>query len=212
MLNRYARAVITKVLAPVAHLLLRMGLTPDAVTFLGTLGVVASALVLYPTGHLFWGSIAVTFFVFSDTLDGIMARATGRSGKWGAYLDSTLDRFGDGAVFGGLAVWFARGGPHGGDDPLAAGLALLCLVLGSIVSYAKARAEGLGFTANVGIAERSDRLVAVLVGAALTGLGVPLVFLQVVLGLLAVASLVTVVQRMATVRRQAVAAAAAADA
>ena len=208
MLNRYARAVITKVLAPVAHLLLRMGLTPDAVTFVGTLGVVASALVLYPTGHLFWGSMAVTFFVFSDTLDGIMARATGRSGKWGAYLDSTLDRFGDSAVFGGLAVWFARGGPDGGDDALTAGLALLCLVLGSIVSYAKARAEGLGFTANVGIAERSDRLLAVLVGATATGLGAPLVFLQVVLGLLAAASLVTVVQRMATVRRQALAAAA----
>ncbi|WP_432564782.1 phosphatidylinositol phosphate synthase [Kineococcus sp. SYSU DK003] len=202
MLNRYARAVTTKLFTPLARLLLRLGLTPDAVTFLGTLGVVASALVLYPMGELFWGSLAVTIFVLSDTIDGIMARSLGRSGKWGAYLDSTLDRFADGAVFGGLAVWFARGG----DDDLTAGLALLCLVLGSIVSYAKARAEGLGYTANVGIAERGERMVAVLVGAGFVGLGVPLGFLQVVLALLAVGSAVTVVQRMTTVHRQATAA------
>jgi CDP-diacylglycerol--glycerol-3-phosphate 3-phosphatidyltransferase len=202
MLNRYARAVVTRFFTPLARFLLRCGVTPDVVTFAGTLGVVVSALVLYPLGHLFWGSLAVTVFVLSDTIDGIMARILGRSGKWGAYLDSTLDRFADSAVFGGLVIWFARGG----NDELTAGLALACLVVGSIVSYAKARAEGLGYTANVGIAERGERMVAVLVGAGLVGLGVPLVFLQVVLGLLAVASLVTVVQRMSTVRRQALAA------
>jgi CDP-diacylglycerol--glycerol-3-phosphate 3-phosphatidyltransferase len=201
MLNRYARAVVTKIFTPLARLLLRLGLTPDAVTIAGTLGVVVSALVLYPLGHLFWGSLAVAVFVVSDMLDGIMARTLGRSGHWGAYLDSTLDRFGDSAVFAGLVIWFVR---DGGSD-LTAGLALACLVLGSIVSYAKARAEGLGYTANVGIAERSDRLLAVLVGTAVVGLGVPLPFLQVVLALLAVASLVTVVQRMSTVRRQALA-------
>ncbi|ABS04528.1 phosphatidylinositol phosphate synthase [Kineococcus radiotolerans] len=204
MLNRYARAVVTRIFTPLARLLLRLGLTPDVVTVTGTLGVVVSALVLYPMGQLFWGSLAVAVFVLSDMLDGIMARTTGRSGSWGAYLDSTLDRFGDSAVFAGLVVWFVRDG----DSDLTAGLALACLVLGSIVSYAKARAEGLGYTANVGIAERSDRLVAVLVGAALVGLGVPLPFLQVVLGLLAAASLVTVVQRMAAVHRQALAPAA----
>ncbi|MGI4894612.1 MAG: phosphatidylinositol phosphate synthase [Janthinobacterium lividum] len=203
MLNRYARAVTTKVFTPLAHLLLRMGLTPDIVTALGTLGVVVSALVLYPLGHLLIGSLAVTFFVLSDTVDGIMARASGRTGKWGAYLDSTLDRVADGAVFGGLTIWFARGG----DSQLTAGLALACLVIGGVVSYAKARAEGLGFSANVGIAERSERLVVVLVGAGVVGMGAPLVFLQVMLALLAIASLVTVVQRMSTVRRQALAAA-----
>ncbi len=88
---------------------------------------------------------------------------------------------------------------------MTAGLALVCLVLGSTVSYVKARAEGLGFTANVGLAERGERIVAVLVGAGFVGLGVPLVFLQVVLALLALASAVTVVQRMAVVRRQALA-------
>ncbi|MBB2902798.1 CDP-diacylglycerol--glycerol-3-phosphate 3-phosphatidyltransferase [Kineococcus radiotolerans] len=196
--------MVTRIFTPLARLLLRLGLTPDVVTVTGTLGVVVSALVLYPMGQLFWGSLAVAVFVLSDMLDGIMARTTGRSGSWGAYLDSTLDRFGDSAVFAGLVVWFVRDG----DSDLTAGLALACLVLGSIVSYAKARAEGLGYTANVGIAERSDRLVAVLVGAALVGLGVPLPFLQVVLGLLAAASLVTVVQRMAAVHRQALAPAA----
>ena len=206
MLGRNARTFAARVFTPPARLLLRLGVDPDAVTIAGTVGVLVSALVLFPLGHLFWGSIAVAFFVLSDTVDGIMARALGRSGRWGAYLDFTLDRFGDAAVFGGLVVWFARGG----DSPATAGLALLCLVLGSLVSYAKARAEGLGFTADVGIAERSDRLLAVLTGTALVGLGVPLPFLTVVLALLAVASLVTVVQRMAAVRRQAMAGAAAA--
>ncbi|MFD0481061.1 phosphatidylinositol phosphate synthase [Kineococcus sp. GCM10028916] len=201
MLNRYARAVVTKVFTPLARLLLRLGVTPDMVTVFGTVCTVLSALVLYPTGHLFWASLAVTVFVLFDTIDGIMARILGRSGKWGAYLDSSLDRFADSAVFGGLVIWFARGG----NDELTAGLALACLVFGSIVSYVKARAEGLGYTANVGIAERGERLVAVLVGAGFVGLGVPLPFLQVVLGLLALASVVTVVQRMSTVRRQALA-------
>lgn len=201
MLNRYARAVVTKVFTPLARLLLRLGVTPDAVTVFGTVCTVLSALVLYPLGHLFWASLAVTVFVLFDTIDGIMARILGRSGKWGAYLDSSLDRFADSAVFGGLVIWFARGG----NDELTAGLALACLVFGSIVSYVKARAEGLGYTANVGIAERGERLVAVLVGAGFVGLGVPLPFLQVVLGLLALASVVTIVQRMSTVRRQALA-------
>lgn len=208
MLNKYARAFVTKVFTPLARTLLRLGVTPDMVTIFGTLGVLACALVLYPLGELFWGSLGVTVFVLSDTVDGTMARLRGRSGTWGAYLDSCLDRFADGAIFAGLALWFARGG---GDD-LTAGLALACLVFGSIVSYVKARAEGLGYTANVGIAERGERMVAVLVGAGFVGLGVPLVFLQVVLGLLALASLVTVFQRMTTVHRQATAAAAATDA
>jgi CDP-diacylglycerol--glycerol-3-phosphate 3-phosphatidyltransferase len=105
-------------------------------------------------------------------------------------------------VFGGLVLWFTGGG----DDRLTAGLALACLCLGAVVSYAKARAEGLGMTANVGIAERADRLVAVLVTTGLVGLGLPDVVLTVVLAALALASVVTVVQRMLEVRRQALAA------
>jgi len=203
MLNKYARAFATKIFTPVARFLLRLGITPDMVTIAGTFGVLACALVLYPLGELFWGSLGITIFVLSDTIDGTMARILGRSGQWGAYLDSSLDRFADAAIFGGLVLWFALGG----DDDLTAVLALACLVTGSLVSYVKARAEGLGYTANVGIAERGERLIAVLVGAGFVGLGVPLVFLQVVLGLLAVASVVTIGQRMTMVRRQALAAA-----
>jgi CDP-diacylglycerol--glycerol-3-phosphate 3-phosphatidyltransferase len=202
MLNRFARALFTRLLTPVAAVLLRLGVSPDAVTLVGTLGVSAGALWLYPTGHLLAGTLVITAFVFSDTVDGIMARSSGRSSSWGAYLDSTLDRVGDAAVFGGLVLWFTGGG----DDRLTAVLALACLCLGAVVSYAKARAEGLGMTANVGIAERADRLVAVLAATGLVGLGLPDVLLTVVLALLALASLVTVVQRMLEVRRQALAA------
>lgn len=200
MLNRYARAFFTKILTPVAALLIRLGISPDVVTVIGTLGVCFGALAFYPRGEFLVGTLVVTAFVFSDTVDGIMARRIGRTGTWGAYLDSTLDRVGDAAVFGGLVLWYAG---NGGNAYMAA-LALACLILGSVVSYAKARAEGLGMTANVGIAERADRLVAVLVATGLTGLfDIPTVFLGVVLALLALASLVTVVQRILEVRRQA---------
>lgn len=201
MLNKYARAFFTKVFTPVARLLLKLGISPDVVTVVGTLGVCVGALAFYPRHEFFWGTVVVTLFVFSDTVDGVMARMSGRSGNWGAYLDSTLDRVGDAAVFGGLVLWYAGRG----DNFLMAGLALACLILGSVVSYAKARAEGLGWSANVGIAERADRLVAVLVTTGLVGLGLPEVVLGVVLALLALASLVTVVQRVLLVRRQALA-------
>ena len=201
MLNRFARALFTRLLTPVARLLLRLGVSPDVVTLVGTLGVAVGALALYPGGHLLAGTLVITAFVFADTVDGIMARTSGRSSSWGAYLDSTLDRVGDAAVFGGLVLWFTGGG----DDRLTAVLALACLTLGSIVSYAKARAEGLGMTANVGIAERADRLVAVLAATGLVGLGLPDVVLTIVLAALALASLITVVQRVLEVRRQAVA-------
>ncbi|MGL5818097.1 MAG: phosphatidylinositol phosphate synthase [Phycicoccus sp.] len=204
MLNRYARALATRVLGPVASLLVRLGVSPDVVTVIGTLGVAVGALAFYPRGEFLVGTLVITAFVFADTVDGIMARRLGRSSRWGAYLDSTLDRMGDAAIFGGLVLWYAG---QGGNAYMAA-LALACLILGSVVSYAKARAEGLGMTADVGIAERADRLVAALVAVGFTGLlDLPTVVLGVVLGLLALASLVTVVQRMLEVRRQALSAA-----
>jgi len=190
-----------RVLTPLATALLRAGVSPDAVTITGTLAVVVTALWAFPTGHLFAGALVIGLFALTDSLDGVMARQSGRSGPWGAFLDSTLDRFGDGAIFAGLVVWFVGGG----DDHLTAVLALACLVLGSIVPYARARAEGLGMTASGGIAERADRLLVALLAAGAVGLGAPTVVLTVVLGLLALASAVTVVQRMAKVHRQAVA-------
>src|SRR5699024_2910316 len=186
---------------PVATLLTRLGISPDVITVIGTLGVCAGALIFFPLGHLFVGVLVITAFVFSDTVDGLMARMQKGSTSWGAFLDSTLDRLGDAAVFSGLAIWFFQGG----DDRVMAWLALACLVLGSVVSYARARAEGLGMRADVGIAERADRLVATLVTAGFVGLGLPEVVLKVVLALLAVASVVTIFQRVMLVRRQALA-------
>ena len=199
MLNRFARAFFNKLFTPLARLLIKLGISPDVVTIVGTVGVCVGALVLYPRHEFFWGSLVIAVFALSDTLDGTMARLSGRSTRWGAYLDSTLDRVADSAIFGGLVLWYS------GDGSISylAALALACLILGSVVSYAKARAEGLGMTANVGIAERAERLVVVLTATGLVGLGAPEALLTVVLALLALASLITVIQRMLEVRRQA---------
>lgn len=189
---------VGRLFAPLARGLLRIGVSPDAVTITGTLGVVVAALWLFPLGYLFAGTVVCCLFAMSDALDGLMARMSGRKGPWGAFLDSTLDRFADAAVFTGILLWLAGRG----EDPVGAVLALACLILGSIVPYARARAEGLGMTANVGIAERAERLTLVLTAAGLVGIGVNPALLTVVLGVLAVASAITIVQRMATVRRQ----------
>jgi len=198
MLNRFARAFFTRLFTPIARALVRLGVSPDAITVVGTAGVCIGALVFFPQGELFWGTLFITAFVFSDSIDGLMARMSGRTGRWGSFLDSTLDRLADGAVFTGLILWFAAE-----DELMLAAVALACLVLGGVVSYAKARAEGLGMTADVGVVERADRLVSTLVAAGLSGLGVPYV-LEAVLWVVAVLSLVTVAQRMVVVHRQAV--------
>jgi CDP-diacylglycerol---glycerol-3-phosphate 3-phosphatidyltransferase len=200
MLTRYARAAARRVLTPLARWLLRIGIGPDLVTFLGTLGVCVGALAFYPRGSFFPGSVVITLFVLLDTVDGTMARLTGRRSSWGAFLDSTLDRVADGAIFGGLALWYAGTG----DDIILCAVAIYCLVSGAVVPYAKARAESLGMTADVGIAERADRLTLILVCTGLSGLGVPYLR-EAGLWLLAVAATVTVVQRMVVVRRQAMA-------
>jgi CDP-diacylglycerol---glycerol-3-phosphate 3-phosphatidyltransferase len=200
VLNRFARALFTRILTPIAAFLVRRGVSPDVVTLIGTLGVVVGSLAFYPQGSFFWGTVVITCFVFSDLIDGTMARMAGRSSRWGAWLDSTLDRVGDAAVFGGIALWFAGDG----DDLLMVSLALYCLATGAVVSYARARAEGLGMTADVGVTERADRLVAILVATGLDGLGVPYVQAA-ALWLLAVGSTVTIGQRTLAVRRQALA-------
>jgi CDP-diacylglycerol--glycerol-3-phosphate 3-phosphatidyltransferase len=199
MLNRYARAFFTAVLTPIARRLLAWGVSPDVVTFIGTLGVCAGALAFYPRGEFFWGTVVITIFVFSDLVDGTMARLSERSSPWGAFLDSTLDRIADATIFGAIALWWAGDG----DDLLLCGLAIYCLVVGALTSYAKARAEGLGMTANVGIAERAERLVVILVATGLAGLLDQQWLQTLALWLLAAAGTVTVVQRMVVVRRQA---------
>jgi CDP-diacylglycerol--glycerol-3-phosphate 3-phosphatidyltransferase len=201
MLERF-RAFWTKVFAPVAHLLLRLGVSADAVTLVGTLGVCAGALIFFPQGKLVVGVLVITAFVFSDLIDGYMARSSGTSSKFGAFFDSTLDRIGDGAVFGGLLLYFA--GP--GDSKLYLVLCLYCLVTGSVTSYARARAESLGMTAKGGIAERADRLVAILAMTGLSDIFDLPILMEVTLWALAVASTITVFQRILMVRKQALAA------
>ena len=207
MLERF-REFWTKVWAPLGDLLLRLGVSPNAVTLVGTLGVSAGALVCFPQGWLLAGVIVITVFVFSDMIDGYMARTSGRISPFGAFLDSTLDRLGDAAIFGGLAMYYV--GP--GDSEWRAALAIYCLTMGSMTSYARARAESLGMQAKVGIAERSDRLVSILLMTGLADLlrhlGVPdgvMWLIPITLVALAVASTITVVQRILVVRRQALA-------
>lgn len=204
-LGSKGRGFAATVFGPVAAGLVRLGVSPDAVTVAGTIAVTVVALTLLPTGRLLLGAVLIGAFALTDAVDGQMARRLGRTGPWGAFLDSTMDRFADGALFAGLVVWgaVASDGEGGWSDPLAAaGAALACLALGSIVPYARARAEGLGMTAAVGIAERTDRLAVALVATAAVGLGASPVVLTVALSLLALASLITVMQRMATVYRQ----------
>ncbi|OEJ31175.1 phosphatidylinositol phosphate synthase [Streptomyces subrutilus] len=215
MLNKYARAFFTRVLTPFAAFLLRRGVSPDAVTLIGTAGVVAGALVFFPRGEFFWGTITITLFVFSDLVDGNMARQAGVSSRWGAFLDSTLDRVADAAIFGGLALWYAG---SGNDNALCA-VAIFCLASGQVVSYTKARGESIGLPVAVnGLVERAERLVISLVAAGLSGLqtfGVPSwigVLLPVALWIVAVGSLVTLIQRVVTVRRESAEADAAASA
>jgi CDP-diacylglycerol---glycerol-3-phosphate 3-phosphatidyltransferase len=202
MLDRF-KGFWQTLLSPFVKLFLKLGISPDVVTLVGTIGVAAGALVFFPQGWLWQGVLVITAFVFSDLIDGQMARTLGRTDKFGAFLDSTLDRIGDGAIFAGLALYFA----WVAEDRLYLVLSLVCLVMGSVTSYARARGEGLGFVAKVGIAERADRLVAILVMTFFGDiLGLPILY-EVTLWALAIASTITVGQRIWSVRRQALAAA-----
>lgn len=199
MIGSQLRPVVGRIADPLVNRLLAWGVTPDAVTATGTIGVVAAALVFFPRGSFLAGTLVITLFVLTDTIDGALARKRGVSSSFGAWLDSSCDRVADGAIFGGLVLWFAG---KGNDDVLVA-VSLFVLVCSQVISYEKARAEGLGMTCNVGIAERPERLILVLVASGLVGLGVPDVLLAASLWVLAVLSLVTAGQRLVEVHRQA---------
>ena len=199
MLTRLLRPVMKRLVDPLARALLAAGVSPDVVTLLGTLGTVLSAVLLLPGGHFLAGPLAVTAFVLTDVLDGTMARRLGTTSVFGAWLDSTCDRGADAAVFGSLALWYSGRG----DDRALEAVCLYVLATSLLVSYAKARAEGLGMTCNVGVAERTERLVLALGAVLAVGLGLPDVLLAIALVLLAALTTITVGQRALEVRRQA---------
>jgi CDP-diacylglycerol--glycerol-3-phosphate 3-phosphatidyltransferase len=198
MLNIFARASVSRVTDPVGAALVRVGLTPNGMTLVGTVGAVGSALWLFPTGHLLAGTFAVWGFVMLDLLDGAMARAQGGGTKFGGVLDSTCDRIADGALLAAIA-WYAL---EVADRPQLGAAALICLVLGQVISYVKARAEASGLSANVGLVERAERLIIALVGTGLQGLGVPYA-VDVALWLLVAGSVITVGQRLVAVHQSA---------
>jgi CDP-diacylglycerol--glycerol-3-phosphate 3-phosphatidyltransferase len=196
VLGSGARAAVGRFWAPVVTRLARAGVTADMVTVTGTLGAIAASVLLIARGELFWGAATVTVFVLLDMLDGALARARGGGSAFGAVLDSTCDRAVDAAIFSALVWWYTGAG----DDRLLALLALVGLTLGVLTSYIRARAEGVGIPCDVGLVERTERLILVLTGTGLTGLGIPYA-VDVGLWLLVVGGAVTVAQRVVAVHR-----------
>ncbi len=194
--NPKARRAVSGLLDPPARLLLRLHISPDAVTLVGTLGAVLCAVLFIARGSFVVGVLGIMIFAIADLLDGTMARMKGTSGPWGNFLDASLDRVADGAIFGSVAFWAASSGQMW----LTAG-ALIALVAGQVTSYTKARAEAVGADANVGLVERAERVMAILAALFLAGVGVPWV-LGIVVWALAALGILTVIQRVMHVRKQ----------
>jgi len=194
--NPKARRAVSGLLDPPAKLLLRLHISPDAVTLVGTLGAVLCAVLFIARGSFVVGVLGIMIFAVADLLDGTMARMKGTSGPWGNFLDASLDRVADGAIFGSVAFWAASSGQMW----LTAG-ALIALVAGQVTSYTKARAEAVGADANVGLVERAERVMAILAALFLAGVGVPWV-LGIVVWALAALGILTVIQRIIHVRKQ----------
>jgi CDP-diacylglycerol--glycerol-3-phosphate 3-phosphatidyltransferase len=195
MLSRTLKPAVTRLITPVASLALRIGITPNAVTWVGAVGVVASALYFYPRGDFFIGTAVIVIFALSDLFDGTMARISkAGASKWGSFLDSTIDRVTDSAILLGVSIFLINN-----DDPLSY-VVIATLVTGMLVPYIRAKAESFSITCSGGIAERTERLMMAMSAIALDGLGVPYV-LAGGMWLLAVLGLVTVIQRMLIVRR-----------
>jgi CDP-diacylglycerol--glycerol-3-phosphate 3-phosphatidyltransferase len=194
MLSASLKPAVTRAINPIARGALRMGLTPNAVTFAGAIGVVTSSLYFYPKQEFFIGTLFIVCFALSDLFDGAMARISqiGAS-RWGGFLDSTLDRITDSAILLGLAIALIEI-----DDRLAP-VALGALVAGTLVPYIRAKAESLGIECSGGIAERTERLIVALTAIGFEGLGIPYALTIGVWLLLALAA-ITAVQRILIVK------------
>jgi len=192
MLQNSLRAPVTRIITPVCRGLLRLGLSANAVSAMGAMGSSVSAIYFFSRGKFFLGVVITLIFVLSDMLDGTMARLSDTGSKWGALLDSTLDRITDAAVLGSLAYWLSQT-----NDRLLP-VVLTALVCGNLVSYIKARAESLGIECNGGFAERTERLVITFISLALAGLSIPFA-LAIGMWILAFATLFTTMERLAIV-------------
>ena len=195
MLSRSLKPAVTRLITPVAAFALRIGITPNAVTWVGAVGVIASALFFYPRGDFFLGTAVIAFFALSDLFDGTMARISkAGASKWGSFLDSTIDRLTDSAILLGVSIYLINN-----DDQLSF-VVIATLVTGMLVPYIRAKAESFGVECSGGIAERTERLIMAMSAIALDGLGVAYV-LAGGMWLLAVLGAVTVGQRMLIVRK-----------
>ena len=202
MLGNHGRGLTKALFTRPALALGRLGVTPNMPTVTGTILSVTAAVTLLPRGHFVVGPLVLLVVLVADSFDGILARATARSSVFGAFLDSTMDRLADGAVLGSLAAWAALSMPAGTLRTTTIVAALAAMILAATVPYARARAESIGATAKVGIAERTDRLLVALGATFVVGLGAPQWVLTAALGYVAIASFITVIQRVWTVYRQ----------
>ncbi|USR80154.1 phosphatidylinositol phosphate synthase [Arcanobacterium pinnipediorum] len=201
MLSRSGRPFAQRFFGPIARLFVRMGISANIVTWTGTILSCVSALYFLPKNMLITGVVLTTIVLIFDNLDGQIARLTGTNSAWGSFLDSTLDRVTDAAVFAALGIW---GYLHAQEtfSPWVMSGALCAGLLGSVVPYTRAKAESIGCTAAVGFAERADRLVIAGIFTLAVGLGAPHWVMAVGLWLLALMAGVTVLQRMFYVRAQ----------
>ena len=202
MLGNHGRGLTKALFTRPALALGRLGVTPNMLTVTGTILSVTAAVTLLPRGHFVVGPLVLLVVLVADSFDGILARATARSSVFGAFLDSTMDRLADGAVLGSLAAWAALSMPAGTLRTTTIVAALAAMIRAATVPYARARAESIGATAKVGIAERTDRLLVALGATFVVGLGAPQWVLTAALGYVAIASFITVIQRVWTVYRQ----------
>ena len=190
MLSASLKPAVTRAINPIARGALAIGLTPNAVTFIGALGLVTSALYFYPKGDFFIGTLVISFFALSDLFDGAMARISHKGASaWGGFLDSTIDRITDSAILVGLTLYLVDA-----DDPLTA-VVIGALVFGSLVPYIRAKAESMQIACSGGIAERTERLIISLTAIGLEGLGVSFA-LAIGIWLLLILAVVTVIQRI----------------
>lgn len=201
MLGNHGRSVATVVFTPFAKLLARIGVTPNMVTYGSAIIVAGLSFGLLARGYLGLGGILLGVVLFADSVDGVLSRLTGTSSKYGAFLDSTMDRITDGIVFGSLLWWAIVGLPDDAIRTTTIVAGIVSMVAIGVVPYTRARAENFGVIAKVGIAERTDRLIIALVGAGFTDFGLPEVLFPIGMVWVAFASCVTIIQRMVVAHR-----------